>query len=195
MASQPQGIISNNNSFNSNQQSTLSIQLLYDINQATDQNSWDGNFHPISFHRSMEYLLSDIKNIKIFFNQMTKYIPNKFVERGKVNNFDNLKDISKVAWDFISAIYNSGWNALSADNNISFRTKFASKFTLKTNNNNVSKNNGSKSDDKPATINRLSLHIPAKSPREVKNIAKFLKKMKNQKKKKPQENLMLKHHH
>ena len=62
---------------------------------------------------------------------MSKYILNKSVERDKVNDFDNLKDVGKVAWDFISAIYDSGWNILSVDNNISFRNKVASKFTPK----------------------------------------------------------------
>jgi len=82
-----------------------------------------------------------------------------------------------MTWDFISAIYESGWDALSADNNnISFRNKVAAKFTSKIYNNNMFKNSGSKSNDKPATINRLPPPIPVKSSKEVKDIAKFFKK-------------------
>jgi len=114
---------------------------------------------------------------------MSKYILNKSVERDKVNDFDNLKDVGKVAWDFISAIYDSGWNALSVDNNISFRNKVASKFTPKINNNNNPKNKSSKNNNKLATVSRLSPPISAKLPKEVKNIVKFFKKNKKSKEK------------
>jgi len=46
----------NNNVFN--------IQLNYNINQAIDPDSWDGNFQAISLHGSLEHLVLDIKNIK-----------------------------------------------------------------------------------------------------------------------------------
>ena len=29
-----------------------------------EQNAWDGDFHPISIYGSIEYITSDIKNIK-----------------------------------------------------------------------------------------------------------------------------------
>ena len=38
---------------------------------------------------------------------MTKYIHNKKIENSKSNEVTDLKDISKVAWNFISAIYES----------------------------------------------------------------------------------------
>ena len=108
---------------------------------------------------------------------MTKYILNKSIKRGKVNDFNDLKDIDNMAWNFISAIYKSGWNILSADNNnISFKNKVVVKFTLKIYNNNMPKNSGSKSNDKLATINRLPPPIPAKLPKEVKDMVKFFKK-------------------
>jgi len=42
----------------------VNIQLNYDIGQALDPESWDGDFYAISLHRSMEYLASDTKIIK-----------------------------------------------------------------------------------------------------------------------------------
>jgi len=51
-------VADNNNVFN--------IQLQYDINQALVSESWDGNFWTILLYGSMEYLASDIKNIKDF---------------------------------------------------------------------------------------------------------------------------------
>jgi len=52
----------NNNVFN--------IQLNYDINQAIDPDSWDGNFQTISLHGSLKHLALDIKNIKEFLIRM-----------------------------------------------------------------------------------------------------------------------------
>jgi len=120
-----------------------------------------------------------MKNIKVSLNQITKYILNKSVERGKVNDFENLKGIGKVAWKFISAIYNSGWDTLCINNNISFRNKVTLKFTLKINN--ISKNKDNKETKKLASVSSLPPPIPAKSPKEVKDIAKYFKKSNNPK--------------
>jgi len=71
--------------------------LPYDINQAMDQDAWDGDFHPISIHGLMEHPTSNIKNIKTSLCQMTNYILNKKVEKGKVNVLDDLKGVGKEA--------------------------------------------------------------------------------------------------
>ena len=42
----------------------INIQLPYDINQAIESNIWNGNFHLVSLHSSIEHLVSDAKNIK-----------------------------------------------------------------------------------------------------------------------------------
>ena len=55
---------------------------------------------------------------------MTKYIHNKKIENSKSNEVTDLKDIGKVAWNFISAIYKSRWDSLITDNN---NTSFGSK--------------------------------------------------------------------
>jgi len=78
----------NNNVFN--------IQLQYNINQALDSVSWNGNFWAISLHRSIEYLASDIKNIKESLGRMQKYILSKAIESDKANNIKDLKGVSKV---------------------------------------------------------------------------------------------------
>ena len=62
---------------------------------------------------------------------------------------------------------------------MSFRSKVASKFTLKINN--IPKNKGSKDNENPAFVSRLPPPIPAKSPKEVKDITKFFKKIENSK--------------
>jgi len=127
----------------------------------------------------MEHLPSDIKNIKIFLNSITKYILNKSVKREKVNDFEDFKDVGKVTWDFISAIYSSGWNTLWVNNNILFKTKVASKFTPKINS--IPKNKDSKKTKKLASVSSLPPFIPMKLPKEIKDIVKYFKKSNNPK--------------
>ena len=115
---------------------------------------WDRNFQPVSLYSIMEYLLSDIKNIKVSIHHISKYILNKSIDRGKANDFDNLNGISKVVWKFIFAFYDSGWDALHIENKVSFRNKVASKFMPKTNN--VLKLKNTKTAKKLALISSLS---------------------------------------
>ena len=79
---------SNKNMFN--------VQLPYDIDQALDPKSWDGNFHAISLHGSMEHLVSDIKHIKESLRRMQKYILNKSIKGDKANNIKNLEGVGEV---------------------------------------------------------------------------------------------------
>ena len=80
---------SNKNMFN--------MQLPYDINQALDPKSWDSNFHAISLHGSMEYLVSDVKYIKKSLRRMQKYILNKSIKDNKANDIKNLEGVREVA--------------------------------------------------------------------------------------------------
>jgi len=108
---------------------------------------------------------------------MSNYILNKKVEKGKVNDFKDLKGISKEAWNFISAIYDAGWDVLIANSNsISFKNKVTAKFISKITSSNALKNNNVKDGDKKTSINKLSPLILAKMPKEINEIAKFFKK-------------------
>ena len=70
-----------------------------------EQDSWNGNFHPISLHGILEYLLSGFKNIKELLHQITKYIKNKNIKHNKVNNILDHSSVGEIAWNFISTIY------------------------------------------------------------------------------------------
>jgi len=110
-----------------------------------------------------------------------KYILNKKIENGKANKVNDLKDIGEMAWKLISAIYESEWDLLIADNNISFRHKVLAKFTPKINEVNTNKNKNSKSIDKSATFNKLPLPILAKLLKKVNKISKYFKKKQSKK--------------
>ena len=92
----------------------------------------DGNFHSISFYSILEHLSSNFKNIKESLCFMTKYIKNKSIKRNKINDVLDLSSVGEAAWNFISALYKSGWNSLvSNKDNQTFRQKITSKLTLK----------------------------------------------------------------
>ena len=105
---------------------------------------------------------------------ISKYILNMFVEREKVNDFDDLNDISKVVWEFISTFYNSGWNTLHVENKVFLRNKVVFKFTPKTIN--TPKLRNTKTTKKLALVSSLSSSILAKSLKEVRDLIKFFKK-------------------
>jgi len=93
---------------------------------------WNGSFHPISLHRSIEHKAPDSKNIKNSLNFMAKYIVNKHIDSLKANNLEDFHGIGKAVWNFIFSVYKANWNALYTDNNsISPKRKIVAKFTPK----------------------------------------------------------------
>jgi len=151
------------------------MQILYNVNQTLDLESWDGNFHAILLHGSMEHLASNAKNIKESLCHMQKHILNKVIDGDKANDIKNLEGIGEVAWGFISTLYKSYWNNFIADkNNFFFRHKVKAQFNPQINRDNSSKKG--KEADKPASVSNIPPLIPAKSSREVIKISKFSKK-------------------
>jgi len=67
----------------------FNVQLDYDINQARDLESWNGNFQAIFLHDFMEYLVLDIYHIKVSLTRMRNYILGKTIEGSKANNIEN----------------------------------------------------------------------------------------------------------
>ena len=125
----------------------------------------------------MKHIPSDIENIKVSLTRVTDYIINKSVDRGKVNGFNDLKDVGKVAWDLIFAFYKAGWDILYMKDNISFRNKVVLKFMPKIND--MLKTKNDKNIEKLMLISSLSHPIPAKLPKEVNDLNRFFKKKTN----------------
>jgi len=63
----------------------VNVQLSYNINQALDPESWNGDFRTISLHGSMEHLTSDVKITKDSLSRMRKYILGKSINKDKAN--------------------------------------------------------------------------------------------------------------
>jgi len=70
--------------------------LPYDPDYPIKPELWDGNFHPISLHGLLEYLPSDLKNIKESLNYLAKYIKNKRINTTKSNDIKEFKGIGKT---------------------------------------------------------------------------------------------------
>jgi len=151
------------------------ISLLYDLNRPIEPKLWDGNFHPISLHGSIEHLISDAKSIKDSLAFMAKYMGNKQLNSTRSNKIEDFKGIEKAIWSFISSVYQAKWNMLTADKNSnSLRQKILDKLIPRVipptncNNKPVKKST-------LATINKMLPPIPAKSQKEVNQISKYSK--------------------
>jgi len=92
-------------------QKAINIQLLYGINQATNQDSWSSSFYSVLLYGLLGHLPLDSKNIKEFLHYITNYIKHKSIDHTKSNNILNLNGIGEVVWNFIFAIYKSEWDA------------------------------------------------------------------------------------
>jgi len=156
----------------------INIPLLYNPNALTEPDLWDGSFHPISLHGSMEYLALDTKNIKDSLNFITKYISNKQIDLVRSNDLNDFKDIGEVLWNLISLVYQSRWDFLSVDKNTkSLREKILAKLTTRII---LTLSHSNKASDKttPASIKKMLPPIPAKLQKEVIHISKFFKNIK-----------------
>ena len=97
------------------EEESINIQLPYDPHAPTKPELWSGSFHPISLHGSIEHFASDSKNIKVTLNFLAKYIRNKQITNGKVNDPRDFDGMGDAIWNFLSSIYEAKWDALYTD--------------------------------------------------------------------------------
>jgi len=159
----------------SNEDDMINIQLLYNPQAPTEPELWSGSFHPISLHGSIEHFTSDAKNIKVTLNFMAKYIQNKQVNGGKVNDLNDFDGMGDAIWNFISSVYTAKWDALYTNQKTNtLRSKISSKFTPRIP---PTKGNTNKKTPKsvPVTINKAPPLPPllAKSKKEINVISKY----------------------
>ena len=74
----------------------FNVHLNYDPNIALDPDSWDGNFHAVSLHGSIEHLALDALNIKESLSRMHKYILGKSIENSSTNDIEDFKGMGKA---------------------------------------------------------------------------------------------------
>ena len=153
----------------------INIQLPYNPDTPTDPKIWNGGFHPISLHGSIEYIASNTKNIKDSLKFMAKYISNKQIESSKANDLMDFNGIGDVVWNFISSVYKSNWDTLHTNNKSNtLRRKIAAKFTSKIQPG-PKKHTKETTKSTLASIEKIPPPIPAKSQKEINIISKYFK--------------------
>ena len=100
----------------------------YNANVPADPSLWDGNFSATSLFGTNEFLNSDINNITCSLKRMACFLRQRNVKERDANSIRQLDPFSESAWDFISAIFESGWDTLTTANKSSIRDNVTTEF-------------------------------------------------------------------
>ena len=121
----------------------------------------------------------DSNNIYTCLLYIANFISSRKVIDSKANNVPKLKGFGKVAWNFISSIYEFGWGSLSTDKyNNSSKTRVLNKFIPKSPKINLGSTLGEFKSKAAKIIKLLSL-ISIYPPRKVLEKSKFFGKEKD----------------
>ena len=80
-----------------------------------------------------KFLNSDISNISCLLQYMACFLRQRNLKGYNGNNIKQLDPFGQSAWDFISAIFKSGWDILTTDNKSTIRGNIAKEFGKATN--------------------------------------------------------------
>jgi len=100
----------------------------YSANVPADPSLWDRNFMATSLFGTNKFLNSDISNIMCSLKRMAYFLRQQNVKDWDANSIRQLDPFGESAWDFISAIFKSGWDTLTTANKSSIRNNFAKEF-------------------------------------------------------------------
>ena len=85
----------------------------YAVNQPADLQLWDSSFCPISLLGMNEFLDGDAKNITCSLLRMVTFIRQRKLEDKTVEDILQITKFGSVAWEFLSVIYEAGWDKLT----------------------------------------------------------------------------------
>ena len=100
----------------------------YSANVLADPNLWDGNFSAISLFGTNKFLQSNVRNIACSLQRMACFLKQWSLEECDSNNIPQLELFGESAWDFISAIFKSGWDQLHSSKNTFIRNNISTYF-------------------------------------------------------------------
>jgi len=80
-----------------------------------------------------KFINSDINNITCSLQYMACFPRQQNLKGHNANNIRQLDPFGKSAWDFVSAIFKSGWDTLTTSNKSSIRSNIAKEFRKITN--------------------------------------------------------------
>ena len=143
-------------------------------NQPVDPQLWDSNFCPISLFGIDEYLEDNTKNITCSPLKIMAFIRQHKLENKTAEDILQISEFEFVAWNFLSSIYKSGWDKLTANkDNRSFRQCISFQFNVKTMKNTTYNNLAKR---KQANILRVPLSIFLRPSKSILVKPKFFKK-------------------
>ena len=93
----------------------------YSANVPADPNLWDGNFTATSLFGTNEFLQSDVRNMACSLQRMACFLKQRSLEGRDGNNIPQLALFGESAWEFISAIFESGWDQLHSSTSTTIR--------------------------------------------------------------------------
>ena len=88
----------------------LPTVILYSANVLANPNLWDGDFTATLLFGTNEFLQSDICNMAYLLQHIVYFLKQHSLEGQDSNNILQLELFSESAWDFISVIFESGWD-------------------------------------------------------------------------------------
>jgi len=106
---------------NTSQEPSLPTVIPYSANVPADPNLWDGNFTATSLFGMNEFLQSDVRNMVCSLQCMACFLKQRSLEGRDSNNIPQLALFGESAWEFISAIFESGWDQLHSSTSTTIR--------------------------------------------------------------------------
>jgi len=133
----------------------------YSANVPADPSLWDGNFTATSLFGTNEFLNSDINNITCSLKRMAYFLRQRNIKDRDANSIRQLDPFGESAWDFISAIFESGWDTLITANKSFIRDNVTKEFGKST------KPSPSANTRHGAHINKVPPPIPPPPSKEI----------------------------
>jgi len=133
----------------------------YSANVPADPSLWDRNFTTTSLFGTNEFLNSDINNIMCSLKRMVCFLRQQNIKDQDANSIRQLDPFGKSAWDFVLAIFKSGWNTLITANKSSIRDNITKEFGKST------KPSPSANTHHGAHITKVPLPIPPRPSKEI----------------------------
>jgi len=145
----------------------------YEANASADPNLWDGHFGLIFFFGTNKFLQSNAHNISCSLICIAQFIRQRNIADHDSNKIPQIDSVGEVAYNFITAPHEAGWDKLNTVDKTSLRNKVQLPFA----NHNLANQNTARN-----LIKNISPCIPIRlPPKQVEEVRKRMEQRKNKK--------------
>jgi len=120
---------------------SLPTVIPYSANVLADPDLWDGNFTATSLFGINKFLQSDVCNMACSLQCMACFLKQRSLEGRNGNSIPQLELFSESAWEFISTIFESGWDQLHSSENTTICDNISTHFGNMQTHNRTAENN------------------------------------------------------